>query len=64
MPASTRGLNESWRYHHNVEHLVFASTGSINHGQHKRSFTYIDGIVESVLRTLDKLLPTFYIFQL
>ena len=25
-----------------------------NHGRHKRSFTYIDDIVEGVLRTLDK----------
>lgn len=25
-----------------------------NHGQHKRSFTYIDDIVEGVIRTLDK----------
>ena len=28
-----------------------------NHGQHKRSFTYIDDIVEGVIRTLDEL-PT------
>ncbi len=28
-----------------------------NHGRHKRSFTYIDDIVEGVIRTLDKL-PT------
>lgn len=25
-----------------------------NHGHHKRSFTYIDDIVEGVIRTLDK----------
>ena len=28
-----------------------------NHGKHKRSFTYVDDIVEGVIRTLDKVPP-------